>query len=60
MVKVREYYEILEKNREFFEEAFEIAKDIAEKAKKCSKTAKYSSSEVLQEEITNSPPIWIY
>lgn len=34
MVEVREYYEILEKNREFFKEAFEIAKDIAEKAKK--------------------------
>ena len=34
MVKVREYYEILEKNREFFEKAFKIAKDISEKAKK--------------------------
>ena len=34
MVEVKEYYEILEKNREFFEEAFKIAKDIAEKAKK--------------------------
>jgi len=31
---VKEYYEILEKNREFFEEAIKIAKDIAEKAKK--------------------------
>ena len=34
MVEVKEYYEILEKNREFFEEAFKIAKDIAEKAKR--------------------------
>ena len=34
MVEVKEYYEILEKNREFFEEAIKIAKDIAEKAKK--------------------------
>jgi len=31
---VKEYYEMLEKNREFFEKVFDIAKDIAEKAKK--------------------------
>jgi len=31
---MKEYYEMLEKNREYFERAFDITKYIAEKAKK--------------------------
>ncbi len=30
---IKEYYEILEKNKKFFEKAFDIAKDIAKKAR---------------------------
>ena len=30
---IKEYYEILEKNKEFFDRAFEVAKRIAKKAK---------------------------
>ena len=30
---IKEYYEILERNREFFDKAFEVAKRIAKKAK---------------------------
>ncbi len=30
---IDEYYKILEKNKEFFEKAFEIAKDVAKKAR---------------------------
>uniref|UniRef100_A0A7V4KCT0 Nucleotidyltransferase domain-containing protein n=1 Tax=Fervidobacterium pennivorans TaxID=93466 RepID=A0A7V4KCT0_FERPE len=34
MIGMKEYYEMLEKNREYFERAFDITKYIAEKAKK--------------------------
>ncbi len=30
---IEEYYKMLEKNKEFFERAFEIAKDVAKKAR---------------------------
>ena len=30
---IEEYYKMLEKNKEFFEKAFEIAKDVAKKAR---------------------------
>ncbi len=33
VVMIEEYYDLLERNREFFDRALEIAKEIAEKAK---------------------------